>query len=75
MRLSILSVRGCSIVQHPDGMRVETVSESAGTGPYAYVPSAGWQEGKETVAGMIGVGRNPLGLSPAALAVKVLHGW
>ena len=75
MRLSILSVRGCSIVQQPDGMRVETVSESVGTGPYAFVPSTRWQEGKETVAGMVGVGKNHLGLSPAVLAVKVLYGW
>ena len=48
MRLSILSVRGCRTVQHPDGMRVETVSESVGTGQNAFVPSARWQEGKDT---------------------------
>ena len=58
MRLTTLSVSGCRIVQHPDGMRVETVSESVGTGPYAFVPSARWQEGKKTVAGMVGVGKS-----------------
>ena len=39
-------------------MRVETVSESVGTGPYAYVASARWQDGKKTVAGMVGVGKS-----------------
>ena len=69
----MLSVRGCRIVQHPDGMRVETVSESVGTGQNAFVPSARWQEGKETVAGMVGVGKNPT--IPAVLAIKVRYGW
>ena len=68
-------MRGVRTAQQPDGMRVETVSESVGAGPFAFVPSARWQEGKKTVAGMVEIGKNPLGLSPAALAVKVLYGW
>ena len=62
-------------VQHPDGMWVKTIPVSAGTGPYTLVSPSRRQEGEKTVAGMTRVKNDPLGLPPAALAVKVLDGW
>ena len=62
-------------VQHPDGMWVKTIPVSAGTGPYTLVSPSRRQEGEKTVAGMTRVRNDPLGLPPAALAVKVLDGW
>ena len=62
-------------VQHPDGMWVKTIPVSAGTGPYALVSPSRRQEGEKTVAWMTRVRNDPLGLPPAALAVKVLNGW
>lgn len=62
-------------VQHPDGMCEKTIPVSAGTGPYTLVSPSRRQEGEKTVAGMTRVRNDPLGLSPAPLAVKVLNGW
>ena len=56
-------------------MWVKTIPVSAGTGPYAVVLPSRRQELEKTVAGMTRVRNDPLGLSPAALAVKVLNGW
>src|SRR4029434_4577443 len=42
---------------------------------YTLVSPSRRQEGEKTVAGMTRVRNDPLGLPPAALAVKVLNGW
>ncbi len=44
-------------------------------GPDAAVPSAGRQQAKQFVAGVVGVFNDPAGLLPTPLGVEVLRGW
>ncbi len=64
-----------SRVKQSYGLRDEAVSEPGGAGLDAAVPSAGWQQAEQFVAGVVGVFNDPVGLLPTPLGVEVLHGW
>ncbi len=61
-----------SRVQQSYGLRDEAVPKPGGVGPDAAVPSAGWQQAEQFVAGVFD---DLVGLPPTPLCVEVLHGW
>ena len=68
-------VQGSSGVQQSYGLWYEIVPESGGARTDAAVASTRWQQLEQFVAGVMWVFYNPVGLLPAPLSEKVLHGW
>ncbi len=69
------AVVGNEIIVQSYGLRDEAVLEPGGAGPGAVVLSAVQQQAERSVAGIVGVFNDLVGLLPTLLDVEILHGW